>query len=378
MKRSITSSLSELVEKKMTLLMGPRQVGKTTLAKSLVENYAYYNYDIKKDIKVFKDQQWDYAKSLVIFDELHKMKNWKLWLKGLYDDGLMKHQNFLITGSARLDIAKKMGDSLAGRFFSMRLNPLDLKELYQFNSKLDLEENYKKLITLSGFPEPFNEGTEKFYNLWKRTHSDIILRQDLISLEAVRDIDGIELLIEMLANRVGSTISYNALSKDLNRDDKTIKSWLKLLERMYIVFRISPYSKNITRGLKKAGKYYFYDCARVEGDEAQKLENLAALSLKKELEFQEDCQGISGQIHFIQTREKHEIDFIIHQKNRPVSLYEVKLSDEKPNKNFYFFSSLFPNCKMIQLVRNLTREFTNKDKIQIKNALHGLATLDFS
>jgi predicted AAA+ superfamily ATPase len=111
--------------------MGPRQVGKTTLAQSLAKESAYYNYDIKKDLRVFRDQNWDYSKKLIIFDELHKMKKWKLWLKSLYDEGLTKKQNFLITGSARLDISKKMGDSLAGRFFSLRLNPLDLNELFR-------------------------------------------------------------------------------------------------------------------------------------------------------------------------------------------------------------------------------------------------------
>ncbi|MEO5968982.1 MAG: ATP-binding protein [Bdellovibrionia bacterium] len=378
MDRYLTPYIDELIKKKMILLMGPRQVGKTTLAKSLTQNHAYYNYDIKKDLKVFKDLQWDQSKSLVIFDELHKMKNWKLWLKGICDDNYLARQKFLITGSARLDIARKMGDSLAGRYFSMRLNPLDLKELCQNKSKNSLEEDYKKLISLSGFPEPFFEGSERFYNLWKKTHSDIIVRQDLVSLEAVRDIDGIELLIEQLSTRVGSTISYNSLSEDLGRDDKTIKNWLRLLERMYIVFRVSPYSKNIARSLKKAGKYYFYDCARVEGGEAQKLENLVALSLKKEIEFQEDCNGREGDIHFIQTKEGHEIDFLIVQKKRPAHLFEVKLSDGTPSKNFRYFSDLFQKCKKIQLVRNLDREFTTREEVEVKSALNYLAVLQMT
>lgn len=376
MERELAPYLHELIEKKMILLMGPRQVGKTTLAKGLTEDFAYYNYDIKKDLKVFKDLQWDHTKGLVIFDELHKMKNWKLWLKGIYDDGLANKQNFLITGSARLDIARKVGDSLAGRYFSMRLNPLDLKELHKTKAKIGLEETYKKLLSVSGFPEPFFEGSERFYNLWKRTHSNIILRQDLVSLEAVRDIDGIELLIELLCTRVGSTISYNSLAEDLNRDDKTIKNWLRILERLYIVFRVSPYSKNIARGLKKAGKYYFYDCARVEGDESQKLENLVALSLRKEIEFQEDCNGLEGQMHFIQTKEEHEIDFLVLQKRRPAHLFEVKLSNATPSKNFGYFSALFPNSKSIQLVRNLEREFTSREGVDVKSALNYLAGLE--
>ena len=271
-----------------------------------------------------------------------------------------------------------MGDSLAGRYFSLRLHPLDLKELRQMNAKEDLGLNYEKLLSFGGFPEPFFEGTERFYNLWKKTHSDIILRQDLISLEAIRDIDGIESLIELLTTRVGSTVSYNALSEDLNRDDKTIKNWLRMLERMYIIFRVPPYSKNIVRGLKKAGKYYFYDCASVEGDESKKLENLVALSLKKELEFQEDCNGVPGELFFIKNKEKNEIDFLTIQKNRLAALFEVKLSDEMPSKNFGYFAAIFPNCRKIQLVRNLTRGFTSKEGIEVTNALHYLAKIELA
>jgi predicted AAA+ superfamily ATPase len=376
MKRYVVAQLSEFLEKKMVLLMGPRQVGKTTLAKSLTKNHAYYNYDIKKDLKVFRDLEWDHSKQLVIFDELHKMKRWKLWLKGIFDQGATEKQQFLVTGSARLDIAKRLGDSLAGRFFSIRLSPLDLKELKGVPGLGGVESTYKRLLNVGGFPEPFFEGTERFYNLWSKTHSDIILRQDLISLEAVRDIDGLELLVEMLASRVGSTVSFNALSEDLQRDDKTVKRWLSLLEQMYIIFRVSPYSKNVTRGIKKAGKYYFYDCAKVEGDEAVKLENLAALSIKKEIEFQEDCEGIPGQLYFIQTREKHEIDFLTVQKKRTPCLIEVKLGDEEPSRNFAHFVNLFPQSRKLQWVRHLTREFTSKNGIEVKSALDALSNLD--
>lgn len=375
MNRLIQSPLRSLLGKKIVLLMGPRQVGKTTLAKSLFRDFAYYNYDIQRDLRVFKDLQWDRSKQLVIFDELHKMKRWKLWLKGIYDDGATNQQNILVTGSARLDITKKMGDSLAGRFFSMRLNPLDLKELKNCEPNSTLESNYHKLLNFSGFPEPFLEGTERFYHLWSRTHTDLILKQDLISLEAVRDLDGIELLVQLLATRVGSTVSFNSLAEDLQRSDKTIKHWIDLLEQMYIIFRVSPYSKNISRGLKKAGKYYFYDYAKVEGSEARKLENLAALSLKKEIEFNEDYNGIPGKLHFIQTKEKREIDFLVLQNNQPTHLIEIKMSDDRPSKNFAYFSHLFPTAAKLQWVRNLNREYTSKENIKIQSALHALENL---
>lgn len=374
MERHLKKPLQDLLGKKILLLMGPRQVGKTTLVQSLSKDSAYYNYDIKKDIHIFKDMKWDYSKKLIIFDELHKMKKWKLWLKSIYDEGLTQKQSFIVTGSARLDIAKKMGDSLAGRFFSFRLNPLDLKELKSQGSP---EENYKKLLKWGGFPEPFFESSERFYNLWQKTHSDLIIRQDLIMQENIRDIDGIEMLIELLSSRVGSTISCNSLAEDLDRDDKTIKRWLDLLEQMYIVFRVSPYSKNIARSLKKSGKYYFYDIAKVNMDEAAKFENLVALSLKKEIEFDEDTNGVPGNLHFLQLKGGKEIDFYVQQKNRVARLYEVKLSDGQSSPNFSIFEKYFKKPDKVQLVKNLDKEYTDRSHIQVKYALKYLSSLNF-
>jgi len=374
MDRYLKKPLFDLLGRKILLLTGPRQVGKTTLSKALMDDFAYYNYDIKKDLRVFKDQEWDDSKKLVIFDELHKMKKWKLCKKGIYDEGRTEKQQFLVSGSARLDLAKKLGDSLAGRFFSIRLNPLDLKELKGFG---DLERNYSRMVQVGGFPEPFFNGTERFYNLWQKSHSDLIVRQDLLAIEQLRDLDGIETLIEMLAQRVGSTISFNSLSEDLQRDDKTIKRWIGLLEQMYIIFRVSPFAKNISRGIKKAGKYYFYDIGKVQGDEAAKLENLVALSLKKELEFQEDVNGVPGQLYFLKLKDGPEIDFMVTQRKHEPTLIEVKLSDGAESVQFRAFAEYFPKGRKLQLVKNLDRQYTSKSGVAVKSALVYLENLSF-
>ncbi len=355
----------------MVLLSGPRQVGKTSLSKTLFPDYHYYNYDLKEDFRVFQNNEWDRKSPFIIFDELHKMKKWKLWLKGIVD-GERKNK-ILVTGSARLDVAKKMGDSLAGRYFAMRLNPIDLKEVASLGTA---EENYQKLLTVGGFPEPFFDGTEKFYGLWKKTHLDIILKQDLITLENVRDIDGIELLVHLLSERVGSTISMHSIAKDIGRDDKTIAKWLKILENLFIVFKVTPYSKNMALSIKKASKYYFYDIARVRGDESKKLENLVALSLKKEIEFLEDTQGIDQELFFSMNKQHQEIDFVIIRDKTPAKLIEVKLSDDQVSDHFKHFERFFPRCEKIQLVRTLKRPYQNKEGVSVENALQFLEKLD--
>jgi predicted AAA+ superfamily ATPase len=232
------------------------------------------------------------------------------------------------------------------------------------------------LLSFGGFPEPFFKGTEIFYNLWKRTHLDIILKQDLIALENVRDIDGIELLTQLMSERVGSSISISGLAKDIGRDDKTIAKWLKILENLFVIFKVPPYSKNMALALKKMSKYYFYDIARVQGDEAVKLENLVALSLKKEIEFLADSGAGEQTLHYAKNKQHAEIDFLIHSKKRPALLIEVKLSDDQISKNFAYFSPYFPKCEKIQLVRNLKRPFQNADGIKVVNALSYLEQLD--
>jgi predicted AAA+ superfamily ATPase len=369
--RSIRADLLKLTHQKLVILSGPRQVGKTALSQTLHKNFRYYNYDIKEDYRVFHNNEWDRKAAFVIFDEIHKMRRWKLWLKDIVDSG--RKNEILVTGSARMDVAKKVGDSLAGRYFSMRLNPLDLKELRGFGST---EENYRKLLSFGGFPEPFFKGTETFYNLWKRTHSDIILKQDLIVLENIRDIDGIELLVELLSERVGSTISMSQLAKDIGRDDKTIAKWLRILENLFVVFKVSPFSKNMALALKKMPKYYFYDLGKVQGDEAAKLENVVALSLKKEIEFLQDTGANESFLYYAKNKQHAEIDFIVQSKHRPAKLIEVKLSDDQVSKNFHYFSPYFPKCEKIQLVRNLDRPFQNKDGVSVQNALSYLEQLD--
>src|SRR5262249_11241858 len=160
-------------------------------------------------------------------------------------------------------------------------------------------EAYERLLAVGGFPEPFFEGTAAFYQRWRKTHLDIILRQDLLDLEKPREISAIETLIALLQRRVGSTVSYASLARDLERDPKTIQRWLISLENLFVIFRVTPYHRNIARSLLKEPKFYFYDLGRVVGDEGQKLENLVALSLKKELDFLADTQGTEGMLQFL-------------------------------------------------------------------------------
>ncbi|MBP9682131.1 MAG: AAA family ATPase, partial [Bacteriovorax sp.] len=197
MERYLTTYIKKDLEKKIVLISGPRQTGKTTLSKMLNSSFEYLNYDNEESRNRIEKKEWDRKKKLLILDELHKMLKWKSWLKGIYDvEGIPPA--LLVTGSAKLDTYRKVGDSLAGRYFSFRLYPLDLKELKNNEAKFNLEKSFAKMLEVGGFPEPFFDGSLEYYKRWRRTHLDIIIKQDLITLEKVSNIIGIENLIRLL------------------------------------------------------------------------------------------------------------------------------------------------------------------------------------
>jgi uncharacterized protein len=375
MQRYLIKYIKEDLDKKIILLTGPRQVGKTTLSKMLVKDFDYFNFDNPEDRTGLQQKSWDRSKPLIIFDELHKLKNWKSWLKGIYDtEGIPP--SILVTGSARLDTFRKAGDSLAGRFFQFRMHPLDLKEI---NTVLkpddDLETELDKLLDLGGFPEPFLNGTTRFYNRWKKSHLDIILKQDLIDLENVQQITQVETLIQLLRYRVGSPISYSSLAQDLQCSDKTVKRWMTILENMYVLFKVPPFHKNIARAIQKSPKFYFYDTGQVLGSPGVKLENAVACAIQKALHFKEDCLGEEGKLYYLKNKDGREIDFCITAGNTPSLLLEVKYNDSTLSSNFDIFRKYFPGIKMIQISKKLDREKTFPNGAQIRTASKWLSEM---
>ena len=374
LKRYLFPHLLEDLKSKILLITGPRQCGKTTLSKSLDPSFDYLNYDAREHHKILLEKSWDREKKHIIFDELHKKKGWKRWLKGIYDiEGLFP--GIMVTGSARLDTYKKVGDSLAGRFFHFRLHPFDIKEI----TKLRLcshEEALTRLLHFGGFPEPFLKSKNSFYGKWKKSHLDIILRQDLITMENIKSLSSIETLVQLLRDRVGSPLSYSSLSEDLNCSPKTVKNWLKILEDFYVVFKITPWNKNVARSLIKAPKYYFYDTAQVR-DMSLRLENLIACSFLKEIHFREDTKGEEGQLFYLRNKDKKEVDFLIAKDRNPICMAEVKKSQDTPSEGLRVFLKYFKNIKAIQLVQALKREKTFPDGIQIRKASSWLAKMDF-
>ncbi len=353
MQRYLFDLIRNDLDRKIVLLSGPRQVGKTTMAKSFYVNSSeYFNMDNAQDRLLIKKMAWRRDADLIIFDELHKIKKWKGWIKGIYDSHGIRPRLF-VTGSSRLDILRKGGDSLAGRFFHFRLHPISIAEV---KNQYDPAEALDRIMKFGGFPEPFLNADEIYTKRWRKSHIETILKEDVLDVSSVHDIRGIETLTTLLSNCVGSSISYESLSRDLEVSPHTIKQWIKILESLYIIFVIHPYSNNIARSLLKQPKVYFYDTGAIKDDPGARFENAVACALLKRLHFLEDALGEKCALNYLKDKEKREVDFIMVRNSKPESLIEAKLSDTKTSSINHFAQFFDKEVSKILLVKNIERE----------------------
>lgn len=369
MERLIKKLIRTDLDKKIVLLSGPRQVGKTTLSKQIYTSFDYLDFDSSEDRKIIDSLSWNRTRELVIFDELHKKKKWKSWIKGVYDtDGV--RPRLLVTGSARLDVFKKGGDSLAGRHFHFRLHPFSVAEL---QNQISADECLQRLLKVGGFPEPFLNDSDDFAKRWRSTHLDRILKEDLLELEQVRNIKLIELLTDLLSERVGSPISYSSLARDLEISPHTVKKWIGILESLYVVFVVPSYSKNLARAILKEPKIYFYDVGRVKNDIGVRLENIVGLSLLKKLHHGQDVKGEKSQLYYVRDKEKREVDFLTLVDGKIIDLVEVKSGEDQLSPSLRYFAERLNPKNPVQVVLNLKREFSSKN-ILIRKAGDWLAS----
>lgn len=369
MKRYCHDLIVKDLHKKMVFLGGPRQVGKTTLGKNLCQydfpNGQYYSWDIDEDRKIIKEKSWLKDSSLVVFDELHKYPRWKQWIKGVYDDR-PPHQTYLVTGSARLDVYRREGDSLMGRYHYWRLHPFTLDEIPE---TLTAAETYQRLLKVGGFPEPLLSGDEVEARRWRRERFDRILREDVRDLERIREIQLLYFFVDALRSRVGQLVTLSNFARDLEISPKTAKSWLGLCERMYINFAVYPFTSKLPRSIHKPPKVYFYDNADTLTDHGARLENLIATTLLKRLHYLEDALGYRCQLHYIRDKDGREVDFVTVRDGVIEDLIEVKWQDSDISSSLKYYTKLLKPKRAVQLVGNIARPF-QKDGILVTNPLH--------
>jgi len=186
MRRQLSPLIARDLQRKMVFLTGPRQAGKTTLAQHLASDIAgaqILNWDVLADRRVILAQSWLPSARLIVFDELHKMRGWKLWLKGVYD-GRAPDRTIPVTGSARLEAFRQAGESLAGRYFVWHLLPVTVKE-WVAATGASSEDALARMIERGGFPVPLLAGRPEDVQHWRKLYLEGLIRDDILEFSRV-------------------------------------------------------------------------------------------------------------------------------------------------------------------------------------------------
>ncbi|MEI6845979.1 MAG: ATP-binding protein [Candidatus Firestonebacteria bacterium] len=327
------------LQNKMVFVGGPRQVGKTTLAKMTADRSfkgksQYLNWDHAGDRRAILSETFEHKRDLLIFDELHKYKQWKNYVKGLYDK-FSPALKIMVTGNSRLDIFRRGGDSLPGRYRYYRLHPLSMAELAGANNipeplkelKLDRSiakpEIFTRLFKYGGFPEIYYSGKDSELRRWHEERAERTVKEDIRDIQRLSDISSMLILAELLPSKVGSQLSVNSLTEDLKVSFKTAAAWLDILENFYYHFRIHPFQSSKIRALKKEPKLYLWDWSAVP-EEPARIENMIASHLLKLTHLLHDVEGYKTDLFYIRDKEKRETDFLVTIGGKPWFSVEVK------------------------------------------------------
>ncbi|HEX5338645.1 MAG TPA: ATP-binding protein [Gallionella sp.] len=372
MKRYLDQLILKDLASKAVVLTGPRQVGKTTLSRLLMQQFArgqYLNWDVAADRAILQRQSWNPRADLLVLDEIHKMADWKDWLKGVID-GRPAQQGVLVTGSARMDTFRQSGASLAGRYFSYRLHPVSVREwcAEQGGSPADALD---LLLERGGFPEPLLAADATQAERWRAQYFTDLIREDVLEFSRLHEINTMRMFVEMLRERVGSPLSLASIARDLAVAPNTLKRYLDILQALFIVFTVQPWHRNIARSLLQAPKVYFFDTGLVRGTAGARLENAVAAMLLKHVHFLQDAEGKAAGLHYIRTKDGAEVDFALSRDNKLTQLVECKSGDSKLHRGLLRFAGELPQAEACQLVRDLRQE-EFRNGIAITDAAHWL------
>ncbi|MFC1499046.1 ATP-binding protein [Verrucomicrobiota bacterium] len=336
--RYLKKDLLSDLKNQMVFIGGPRQVGKTTLSLSLLSQKnadeshpGYLNWDVLEDRENLLHGNLPEKQRILILDEIHKFKQWRNLVKGFYDKNKSRI-SFVVTGSAKLDYYRKGGDSLQGRYHYYRLHPFSLMEIDSNPNNDQLQQ----LLRFGGFPDPLLTGKDRFHRRWLRECSARIIHEDLRDLELVREISMIDLLLTHLPSCVGSPLSINSLSKLIQVAHQTLESWICIMERLYVCFRIPPFGSKKIRAVKKEKKMYFWDWSRVP-DSGSRFENMVACQLNKYCHYIEDTEGFDMELRYIRDTDKREVDFVVLKDGRPEFAVECKVGEKTASPACKYF-----------------------------------------
>jgi len=365
--RYIEKAVTKDLKRKMVLVSGPRQSGKTTMAKHLCEaagsdiEKRYLNWDAAEDREKILLERFPAGAGYLVLDEIHKYSRWRQVVKGLYDKR-GKELQILVTGSASLDHYRRGGDSLQGRYHFYRLFPLSCAELGSPSLS-----TLTDLLTYGGFPEPFMLQSEKESRRWSREFRTRVVREDLADIENVQDVSLIEKLLLRMPDLVGSPLSINALREDLQVSHQSVSRWIAMLENLYAVFRIYPFGAPKLRAVKKEAKHYHLDWTLIK-DAGARFENLVACHLLKWCFYLQDAEGRDLEVRYFRDIDKREVDFVITEDDKPIHFVEAKISGKSLSPSLRYLKTRFPSARATQVSLETTEDLVTKEDIRISPA----------
>ena len=351
----------------MAFISGPRQVGKTTLSKNIYSDYRYLDWDDTQDrLSIIQGQQHvvdrigQKANQIVIFDEIHKYADWKNFIKGFFDKYQELGWKIIVTGSSRLDAYRKGGDSLVGRYFHFQMHPLSVAELLHASfsenpirrPKRIRNEDWNALLVYGGFPEPFLKSSKRFHRQWSRTRHKQLVQEDIRGLGGAYDISRIEVLSELIHLNAATLLNYSAYAKNLRASVESIQRWIILLKQLSYCFTLRPWTKNISRSIAKEPKIFLIDWSQID-DIGKRNENFVACALLKAVQGWNDLGLGDFGLHFIRTKDKREVDFVVTESNRPWFIVEAKTSDTGLSSSLEYFQKMIGAKHAFQTTINL-------------------------
>ena len=340
--------------RQMAFVTGPRQVGKTTTCRRHANAYA--NWDSVDDREVvlagperlIAQFQLDHlAKTVpvVLLDELHKYPRWKQFLKGFFDTHADRVR-IIVTGSSRMDVYRRGGDSLMGRYFLYRMHPFSVAEtlaqdlphpqrIVRAPTKVSAAD-FEALWNHGGYPEPFLKRDQRFSRRWQTLRLAQLVREDIRDLTQIQQIDQLETFAKLLVRRSSHQLVYGNLAKGVRVTIDTVRRWVDVLQKLHLGFLIRPWFKNVTRSLRKEPKWFLRDWAAIE-DPGDRAETFVACHLLKAVEGWNDMGLGNFELGYLRDKEKREVDFIVVRDAQPWFLVEVKYRDESISRNLKYY-----------------------------------------
>ena len=344
-KRDLQSVIQErCFQGKAIILLGARQVGKTTLLKKIIQEQhveaLYLNCDEPQTAAALTNcnlkelQMIVGANKFVVIDEAQKVDNIGLTLKLIVDN--MPDVQVIATGSSAFELRNCLNEPLTGRKYEYQMFPISSKEIYQSSGYLDLKGLLETRLIYGSYPDILNHANDARELL--RMLTDSYLYKDILATDNLRKPDVLDKLLRALAFQVGSEVSYNELAQTVGTDSKTVERYIELLEKCYIIFRLHGLSRNLRNELKKAKKIYFYD----NGVRNAVIQQFAPLELRNDAGALWENFFISERVkrnhyqqnycnmYFWRTKSQLEIDYI-EEQNGQMTAFEMKWNSQKAN-----------------------------------------------